>query len=272
MQIIIHARPSLKFLFVIVGWLFQMTSFAQKSNFLSGIDFDSSYSIIGLGQGHPNVNDSLQGFWFILDNPDDMNKLKREWVFKKVVNPIQLEDRFIEVYVVRNKQLINPGTLIFPRQGVIESGITWYRFDTSVLSHLHRQHPLKYHSQLSVFDTQAHFASYGNSILNDSSLLFFLPFSGQYEGKFSITAKRTSDPDSQIFALSYINKELAKLAPDNTYHSYLVNNDPFNMEHTDKVRITVECTKNLYDKYQSKTNIKEAWEPTLIDVKTFWRD
>jgi hypothetical protein len=262
----------MKRLLFLAGLLCQLFCEGQTAEIFQGIDFDSSYTVIGLGQGHPDNSDSLPQFWFVLDNPNDMEKIKQDWNMKKAVRTIGLEDKFIEIMVVRNKQLVNPGTLIFPRQGVIKSGNAWYRFDTVDLVKLHRDHPLKFHSQDTVFDTYAHFAAYGNSMLNDSTVLLFLPPSMQYEGKFIVTADRTADPASQMWAVGDVEKELKELTPVKTYRVSFVSNDTFNLAHRDKVKVVVECPKSLYDKYQSKSNNKGPWQPTLIDVKIFRRD
>lgn len=252
--------------------LFKISSYGQKSVFFKGIEFDSSYSIIGIGQGYDNSHDSLPGFWFLIDRPEDMVRLKQNWVFKNPVPTIKMEEKTIEIYIIRDKRLINPGGLIFPLQGIIKSEYNWYPFDTAELVRLHKEHPFKYHTETRKFDTFLQYVAYANSIIHDSALLFFFEPSLGYEGKFEIIANRSADPSSPIFVLSDINKELKALAPENSFQAGHVINDSFNIANSRKVKITVECSKALYDKYKSKWTEKGDWQPSIIKIKTFWRD
>jgi hypothetical protein len=263
----------MKYVYLIAALLLQLSLSGQKLEFFKGIDFDSSYTIIGIGQGYDSKNlDSLPGFWFLLDNPKDMEKLKQDWVFKSPVPSISIESPNIDIYIIQNKRSINAGGLIFPRQQIITSGQGWYRFDTSRLSALHSEHPFKYHTEKKHFATYNQYAAYGNSIINDSSLLFYNEASTAYGGKFVVISERKSDVTDPMFALKDFTNELKDLAPANSFHAAKVMNDSFEIANPGKVRFTVECSKSLYDKYKSKRFIKGNWEPSPFEMKTFWRD
>ncbi len=254
------------------GLVFQTSLLAQQSEPFKGIDFDSSFCILGVAENHGGLEESMQKFTFIIDNPDDMIKLKKEWIFKNQVSKISIEPKPINIFIIRDKRLFNPGSLIYPIQGIIKSGNNWYEFDTSKLIQLHQDHPLKYHTKKYRFDTYTQYAAFGNSLLHDSSLLFFFQPNLTYEGKFTIIAHRTSDPASPAFALRDINKELELLAPSNTFQASYITNDSFNIATIDRVKITVECSKTLYDKYKSRRNKKGEWIPSVIEIKAYWRD
>ena len=128
-------------------------SFAQSSELFKGIDFDSSFCVVGIVQGNSQKQDSLPQYWFVLDNPADMIELKKEWVFKKEVPRISIEFSPIEIYTLRNKMEMIPTALIYPQQGIIKSGNRWYRFDMNEIEKLHNKHPLRYHSQTLRFNT-----------------------------------------------------------------------------------------------------------------------
>jgi len=253
--------------------MLHLSSFGQKLEFFKSIDFDSSYTIIGIGQGYENkVQDSLPGYWFLLDNPKDMEQLKQDWVFKSIVANISIEQPDIDIFIIQNKRSIPGGGLIYPRQRIITTGKGWYKFDTARLSALHREHPFKYHTEKKQFETYNQYAAYGNSIINDSVLLFYNEPSMRYEGKFTVITHRTNDPSSPLFALRDFNNELKELAQANSFQAGQVMNDSFNITNPDKVRFTVHCSKSLYDKYKSKIFAKGSWEPSLIEMKTFWKD
>jgi hypothetical protein len=247
-------------------------SFAQNSEFFKGVDFDSSYCIVGIVQGHDDRVDSLSQYWFVLDDPADMIKLKKDWVFKNEVPQINIEFVPIEIYTLRNKMEIMPVSLIYPKQGIIKSENNWYEFDMREIKKLHKKHPLHYHTQVYHFDTFGQYVSFGNSLLLDSNLLFFFKPSIGFEGQFYIYANRSKDPDSPLWVLSDVNKVLKTFAADGTYESGHVLNDSFDLNHPEKTRISVHGPKSLYDKFESKDFQKGDWIPAIIEIKVFWRD
>jgi hypothetical protein len=249
----------------------RLSAFGQKTVFLKEFDFDSSYAVIGLGESFQGRGDSLSRFWFILENPDDMNALKKDWILKK--EPIRtIEFNSISVFITRNKQRVQGGALIYPLQGCINVQDVWYKFDTAKLDRLHKEHPLKFHTETRRYDTFQHYVADANGLLRDSLLLFFFEPTLTYEGSFTITASKTNSPGSDILVGSDINKELQNLAPAGSFTASPVLNDSFNISSPDKVRITVHSAKSLYDKYKGRHVEKGAWQPAGIEMKIFWRD
>jgi hypothetical protein len=243
----------------------------QKAVLFNAIEFDSSYQVIGLVQGHGKAVDSLERFWFLIDDPMEMQRLQREWVFKDPVARLQIEATGVEIFVVKEKRPIANYALIYPQQRIINVQNTWFHFDTSWLVKLHAAHPLKYRCEKKSLGTYNQYSAYGNSLLNDSNLLFFFEPSLRFEGKFSIFARRTSDPADPIFVLRDITNECRALAPAGSFKVGHPENDSFNLSRRDSVKIIVECSKTLYDKYREKRRSKGSWEPTKIEITTFWR-
>ncbi|HLX54419.1 MAG TPA: hypothetical protein VKR58_10780, partial [Aquella sp.] len=56
--------------FIVLGLVLQISVFGQKSEFFKGIDFDSSFTIIGIGQSLDKNADTLLRFNFVIDNPE----------------------------------------------------------------------------------------------------------------------------------------------------------------------------------------------------------
>ena len=261
-------KAILLFFFIILSAI----SFAQKSEFFKGVDFDSSYCIVGIVQGNNLQFDSLPQYWFVLDNLADMIRLKREWVFKKEMPRVNIEIPAIEIYTLRNKMEIIPVSLIFPKQGIIKSGNSWYKIDMKEIEKLHNNHPLHYHTQKFRYETFKQYVSFGNRLLNDSNLLFLLEASLRFEGKFYIYTKPTNDPHHPTPDLSDANQILKTIAGENMYESGEVDNDSFNIAHRDTTRYTVWGPKSLYDKFESRDFTKGNWIPAYFGMKVFWRD
>ncbi len=259
-----------KILISILIILAGLTSNAQQGEFLNGIDFDSSYTVVCIGQNFQG-SDSLPRFWFVLDNPDDMGALRKDWKLKQA--PIKfIEFHSLNVFVIRNKQRVNGSGLIFPVQGRINVDDRWYQFDTTQLTRLHKIHPLRAHSEIRTFTTYLKYVAYANSVLNDSLLLFFNELTLPYEGSFTITVSKTNATGSEILVDFDINKELEYLSPKGTFKASAALNDSFNISSPDKVRVTVNSTKSLYDRYNKKYRVKSPWQPNEIKMELFWRD
>jgi hypothetical protein len=140
------------------------------------------------------------------------------------------------------------------------------------LSVLHRTHPFKYHTEKKEFETYNKYAAYGNSIINDTSLLFFNEPSLKYEGRFTVISHRNADPSSPVFKLRDLNNELQDFAPAYSFKAEEVMNDSFNIKSITEVRFRVSCGKSLYEKFKSKAFVKGDWEPPVIEMKLFWKD
>jgi hypothetical protein len=245
----------------------------QKALFFKNIPFDSSYTILGIGQGYGKSVDSMERFWFMLTDLADIQKLNKDWALSKQVRPEIHDEPDIGIYIIRDKRLAAPMGLIYPQEKMVTPGAgRWYTFDTAKLIALHAAHPLHYHWEKKRFQTYVQYAAYGNSIVQDPKLLFFIEPSLRYEGQFTIMARRTTDDLSTIFVASDVRKELIFLTPSNTFEVGVTVNDSFNQARKDSVKVTVKCAKSLYDQYIPIGRVKGPWQPALIEIATFWRD
>jgi hypothetical protein len=246
-------------------------SYGQKCEFFAGIQLDSSYTILGIGQGHGESRDSLERFWFVLDNLQDMQQIQRDWVFKRPLPYPHLDNYPFDVFVIKDKQLVTSGS-IYPYQGNVSIGRGWYRFDTTILKRLHATHPLHYHSQKRTFDTYPQYGNYGNTLLQDSTVLFFFQPSLRFQGSFTIESELTADGADLSDMLNDINKELIALSPGGHYETALPEFDKTSNPKVVKVRIEILSSKALYDQYNDKKLEKGPWQPTPISTTVFWRD
>jgi hypothetical protein len=264
----VYMKPLL-FLFT---FFLQFSAFAQKSQYFKDIAFDSSYSVVGLCQGHGLPGDSLERFWFEVDDLAELNKLKTEWVFKNPVERLHVEDYSVNIFIIKNKREVGFWSLIWPLQGLILCNTHYYHFDTTELLKLHAAHPLHYRSQHLVFDTYRHYADYANRIIHDPKLLFFYEPSLKYEGQFIIITHRRSDPANPYVVTRDVTNELQEFDASRKFEASYPVTDSFNIAHTDWVKIVVQCSKTLYDAYHAEGRNKGPWEPAPIDITVFWRD
>jgi hypothetical protein len=104
--------------FLLLGLFVQLRVSGQKGRFFAGVAFDSSYTVVGICQGYGKQVDSLERFWFVLDNPEDMKQLQRDWQFKKRANLPGLDFVSFDVYVIQGKRVASGTGLIIPRWGI----------------------------------------------------------------------------------------------------------------------------------------------------------
>ena len=246
-------------------------SFGQKCEFFEAVHFDSTYTIVGIGRGNGESGDSLERFWFVLDNLQDMQEIQRDWVFKRQLPYIHVDDHPFDVFVIKDKQLVTSG-LIYPYQGNLTVGKGCYRFDTTILKRLHATHPLHYHSQERTFDTYPQYGNYGNTLLQDSTVLFFFQPYLRFQGSFTIETELTADRVGLSAVLNDIGKELIALSPGGQYAIGLPKFDTTSNPKFIKARIEIQSSKALYDQYNDKKLQKSPWKPTLISTTVFWRD
>ena len=251
-----------------------LSSSAQYTPVYKDLNFDSSYNIIALASSFHDHEKDSKIYNFLIDNVEDMNNIKKEWTIKRThpKNKISIEENSIVVYVTKDRQLVDSRLLIYPNQGIVHFGAYWYDFDMKAFLKVQAAHPLIFHSQIFKLNSILEFAFFKDSIQNVPSFLFLTDPPITFEGQFTIVAPRSLDPDSPMFVLSDINKELNAIAPSQKFDAKYSMNDKFNLENTEKVKITVQCSKALYDSYKSGFKEKGEWIPSTIDTKVVFKD
>jgi hypothetical protein len=250
-----------------------LLSSGQRVSVFDKISFDSSYTVIALSSSFHDINTDSKAFCFLVNKMEDLNEIKKDWTVKNIRPRISLEENIINIFILKDKELINSELLIYPKQGIIHMGDYWFDFDMAKFNKIQVSHPLNYHSQTFHFEAYLDYVNFKDSIEEIPTFLFmFEPTKKEFEGHFNIIAPRTSDNDSPIFVLSDITKELEKLSPSKNFRTQQVMNDKFNLENTKKVKIQVEGSKALYDAYKSKYKEKDEWIPSTLDAKVIFKD
>jgi hypothetical protein len=200
-------------------------------------------------------------------------RIQRGWVLKDRVKLPGMEFVDIDLYVIQGKRVAARTGLIVPKWGIATDGLgSWYRFDTAKLAALHASHPLRFHSEHKRFQTYNEYAAYGNSELNDTTLLFFVEPDIRFQGSFDIISSRDRDPNSPLFVLRDINRELEVLGSKGTWEASQPMTDSFNISHQDSVKVEVHCSRMIYDRYMSLIRYKGPWRPEPIAITLFWKD
>ncbi len=256
-------------LFVLLTLLCAEVSFGQKSEFFKDFKFDSTYAVIGIGPHWKKSGDPLQRFWFIVNDSAGLDKLKKEWTFSTQVIGVQEENSF-SIYITKNKKYISAG-IINPTLSNIRTPDDWYEFDTTLLISLHQSNPLKYHTQKIIFKTAGEYEKYLDSAIKQPAFLFHYGPNFTFQGQFTITIDKTNKIPHPKGASEYLEKKFRKIVSKDKFHiTYAL--DDYNLNHPDKMRMTIECSKLLFDSYKNEKFEIGQWQPLIISVKSFWRD
>lgn len=255
--------------------LSSIISFCQKSSVFKNVDFDSTFSIVGMPISflETKKEDVNNDFCFYFNKVDDLNELKKDWIVKNVRPNISLEEYTITLYVIKGKLIYDNQLIIFPKQGIIHYANRWYDFDMKKFSQTIKDHALKYHSQYFAFDTWLNYFRFRDSVMQTPNYLFIIePSKNKFEGYFDIISSRTLDPNSPIFVLHDINEELKAKFDSDEFHASEMTDDSFNIANKTKVKIRVECSKAVYEKYKAKFREKGEWTTYPIDARVFFKD
>ena len=147
-----------------------------------------------------------------------------------MVPRINLEQYIITIFVLHDKTIVSSDILIYPQQGILHYEGSWYDFDMKKFKKIQTENPLRYHSQSFSFVDFLDYTFFRDSIQNLPNVLFlFEPRPKKFEGYFYVTAPRSSDSNSPIFAGSNVTVELKDQFPGEKFEVDNIINDSFNI-------------------------------------------
>lgn len=256
-------RVIINFLFV---WGISLSLKAQKFAFFDHVDVDSGAYIVGFYSGP--VPQPTKQFAFIVKTADDFNQLKMDWVFEKTFSG-KKPDNSIAIYRVKNKTGEWLGT-IYPDMNRITNVRGSFIFDTSKLTVLAKSHPFHSHIKRETFKTrEEYFNSYNKEILEKDYLFSFGP--GKWDGTFKITIPVSDSTATPVAAIDMLTTKLSAITdPANYSLRYELTAD--NRDYAKSYKITVDCIRLLYEKYNDAVYLKSDWKPEPMFMTSFWKD
>jgi hypothetical protein len=243
---------------------------SQQSAFFKGFVFDSTYTVIGVGQQWRPSGGPMQRFEFIVDNKADLLHLQKDWVFKQPAEPMIVLNNLFNIYILKDKKLVSSG-VINPSVPNIRTEDGWYVFDTTLLLKLHALSPLRYSKKDTVFQTAEALKLYHEKARSIPSFLFLTQPDLRYEGEFSVTVTTSKEIPTTKAAIDMVNKEFLKWVEKDKFHTVYVL-DEFNTGQNQKLRLTVKAPKQLYDKFRNDAYEIGLWKPAVIKATTYWRE
>ncbi len=234
--------------------------------------FDTSYMIISIAS-RTTTTDGRSPYNFYVNNIAELNAIKKTWKLKDFHPKLQMEDSSVSIYVVKGKELMEVPLLIFPQQGIANYKNMWYDFDMEKLLAVAQKHPLKCRSQYFSFEMYTEYIFFEDSIQTDPNFLFlFKPTAHTYPGYFDLFVKKEASSAPEVNALEAINKEIPIRFSNEKFHATVSVKDTTNGTKADEVRIRIECSETLYQKYRHADTRKSPWTVFPFDTRVYFKD
>jgi hypothetical protein len=229
-------------------------------------NFDSSDVIIGIDFSD-SANTWDGKFSFIIDNANDLNELKKSWIFKKDVPPVTDKGVF-NIYYLRNK-MIKKGWIVYPALERIITSEGFYSFDTSMLSTLHSKKPLVYSIRKDTIRSKDDFLRFNDSVKANAAFLFLIEPGMLYEGSFDITVKAGPEFSPQNVGEKII-RICDKIKPKSAFNVYLKENDK--VSDAKHKTFLVKCNKSLFEQFSYAGMEKGDWTTATYVIQSYWRE
>lgn len=235
--------------------------------------FDSTYSLVALSTAFSDPARDPQEFSFYVNNLNDLTEMQRQWVLTTKRPRVSIEHSSIDLYLLKGGYLVSSRWMIYPEQGIMHYGDSWYDFDMKKFRKVQQKHALHYHSQRFAFDSLVDFAFFRDSLQGTPNFLFlFEPGATKFKGSFNVILPGSGDSNGNLFAMSDLNKELKAKFPSETFEVSMVINDSFNLANKNKLRLKVECAKTFYEKFRGEGKETEDWMPYKLETRVIFKD
>ncbi len=244
-----------------VSLFISLSCLGQKAEFFKKFNFDKSYSVIGIGPHWATKGDTYKRFSFFVDKLEDLNNLKKEWVFKQKSEVIAQQNHF-SVYILKDKKIVGDG-VINPSFSNIRADEGWYYFDTALLEEVAKKHFLNYTVHEDTFSTTQTYFSFYAKIKEDSSFLFLFPPDLEFEGSFRVSVRKTDELSSPKAAIEELERKFNLLTTKDKYHTTYVL-DEYNLKNQNQWTLTVQADKLLFDKFNDDIFIKDKWARLVL--------
>jgi|GEM_PF-2819368 len=253
-------------LFALLPFIF-LSAAAQKIVYFEKTPFDGDSQLIGIPYLGADTAHNYKRFAFIIDSKKGFEELQREWIFENKTIGRKDQNSF-DLFLVKNKDVERIGT-IYPGSNTIKTSSGFYQCDTTLLIKLAKEHPLHYYVRKETFESRAAFLATHDSAIKQPKCIFaFGP--GKYDGSFLILVPKTDSVQTPVAAMDMLDRKLAAFTDKENFSlrytlTQAIKNDP------DKIAVTVDCIRAVYDQYNDPVAIKVSWKPEQIFMTSLWK-
>ncbi|PZR20848.1 MAG: hypothetical protein DI539_09635 [Flavobacterium psychrophilum] len=246
--------------------LASVTAFGQKK-LLEGISVKPSTIIIGRYPQY-DKNQTYKEFNFILQNPEDVQKAINSLTYGKEYRNT-VEDPDFRIEIIQDYNDVKSFT-INPKQSSVRFDGHTYSFDLNQLRELAAKNPFKYRFEKVVFQSENEYQAYLKKQKENPDFLFDYAPQFKYEGSFEIEFKKSEKFSSPKAISEYARPFIEELVSADEYSfSYALNDK--NIKNRDQYTMTVNGSKELFNKLKIDDLKNTNWEKTIEDGYFFYK-
>jgi hypothetical protein len=261
----------MRYLTIFLLLIFCLTkTLAQTKPIFEKFNFDSSYRIIGVCS-QLDEKKEYQKWTFIISDTSKLRLARQTITCGKKLEQPMLDDNDLEVYVIKDKEVIET-YYVSPKYQYVnyyptDSTPGIFQFDISQLILLADLKPLKSKYQNISFKTQDDLNKFLAINKLNKKFMCYEDVSEEQNGKFSITIPKSKDIQKFKDGWALIEKELNRSTSDKK--EYLIS---FNLsKSTDSTFFyQINTSKTVYKKFNLISFQKSSWTANLIDIAVTW--
>ncbi|QIG88484.1 hypothetical protein G6R40_01895 [Chryseobacterium sp. POL2] len=247
--------------------ILSVQTFAQKVLF-DTLKIDNTTKIIGR---YPQFdkNKTYENYNFVIEDQSQIEKFTKNIKLGEEV-PNSLENPNFKLTVIKNYKEIGSWTINPTQKSAMTHDGHTYKFDLNQISELNKTNPFDYEFKKVKFNSKENYKSFLLEQKKNPKYLFNYSPQFKYEGSFKMEFKKSSEFPHPKGISEYLDPLIEKITKKGEYSvSYVL--DEKNMSNREQYTMTIQGTKELYEKLKVKGIKNQDWKVTEEEGTFFYK-
>ncbi|MGE8526239.1 hypothetical protein [Chryseobacterium rhizosphaerae] len=232
--------------------------FGQKTLF-DTLKIDNTTRIIGR-YSQFDKNKTYEKFNFIIEDQNQIEKFIKTVELGEEV-PNSMEDPNFKLTVIKNYKEIGTWTINPTQKSAMTHDGHTYKFDLNQISDLNKAFPFDYKFNKVKFSSPEEYRTFLSEQKKSPNYLFNYSPQFKYEGNFEMEFKKSSEFPHPKAISEYLSPLIEKHVKKGDYSlGYIL--DEKNMNNTDQYTMTIQGSKELFEKLKVKNIKNKNWKFT----------
>lgn len=242
-------------------------TFAQK-NIFDTLKIDNSTKIIGRFPQF-DKNKTYEKYNFIIEDKNQIQDFIKNIKLGAEV-PNSMENPNFRLTVIKNFKEIGSWTINPTRKSAMTHDGHTYKFDLSQIAELNKTYPFEYNFKNVKFISVTEFKTFLLEQQKNPKFLFNYSPQFKYEGNFEMEFKKTSEFPHPKAISEYLKPFIENIVKNDEYSlGYIL--DEKNMNNREQYTMTIQGSKELFEKLKVKGVKNKNWQTTEEDGTFFYK-